>query len=320
MTEADAELPETTETALSLSQERLSAKSGKSTQEAPVAKAEPSAQAQAADEDADATQADTASPAADKPDFSFVADPAFRAALENPNPKVLHDRLKALMGDYTQKSQKASEYEKKAAAFDDLISVPGAQEAIANLLAGAGRPSNPEPEEIPDLSNMDSKEIIAYFDKRIEAKAEALAERKIAERVQQPVARVQGILNVARGMYAEWQDRVPEAVYKATWDEAVKAFGEDAFTPENTPILFTPYLKAAAARIELEAIKGAKAKSAEVAKRATSPAGTSGSPSRPAVDKPIAKGDKGAIRSATAREVLERYGWSERDLDAAAKR
>jgi hypothetical protein len=140
----------------------------------------------------------------------------------------------------------------------------------------------------------------------------------VAEKVTKPVSRVQGVLSVARGMFGEWQDKVPEAAYKAAWDEAVQEFGEDSFTPENTKRLFTPYLKAAAARQELEAIKGAKAKSAEVAKRATSPAGSATAAPRPA-EKPIAPGDRAAIRAKTRAQLLEQMGWSESDLDSAAR-
>lgn len=321
MTEADAELPETTENALNLSKERLGAKTPATTQAAQVGETEPSAQAQAAANDGEETQGDQPSPEPKKAEYTFVANPVLRAALEaNPLPDEAVESLRGWMADYTQKTQKASEYEKKARAFDDLVEIPGAQEALANLLAKQSQPQVAEEEEVPDLSNMDSKDIVAFFDKRMKAQAQALAEKLVSERVEKPVARVQGVLSTVKSLYATWQDKVTEQTYRSAWDEARADYGDEAFTPENTKILFTPYLKAAAARQELEAIKGAKAKSAEVAKRATSPSGTSGSPSRPAVDTPIAKGDKAAIRAKTLKDIAERIGYTERDLDAASKR
>lgn len=322
MTEADAGLPETQEQALSLSKERLERIAPKPTQKAASAPTEPPAQAQAADDEGKATQGDEPSPEPKKAEYSFVANPVLRAALEaNPLPDEAVESLKGWMADYTQKSQKAArvdEYEKKARAFDDLVEIPGAQEALAGLLARQGKPEAPEVEDVPDLSSMDSKDIIAFFDKRIEAKAQALAERMVAERVEKPVARVQGVLSTVKAMYGEWKDKVTEATYRSAWDEARADYGDDAFTPENAKILFTPYLKAAAARQELEAIKGAKAKSAEVAKRATSPAGSATAAPRPS-QAPIAPGDKAAIRARTLAMLEEQNGWTASDLDAAAR-
>ena len=319
MTEADAGLPETQEQALSLSKERLERIAPKPTQKAAPAKAEPPAQAQAADDEGEGAKAEPASPEPKKAEYTFVANPVLRAALEaNPLPDEAVESLKGWMADYTQKSQKASEYEKKARAFDDLVEIPGAQEALAGLLAQQGRASEPEPEEVPDLSSMDSKDIVAFFDKRIQAQAQALAEKMVAERVEKPVARVQGVLSAVTSMYGEWKDKVTEATYRSAWDEARADYGEDAFTPQNAKILFTPYLKAAAARQELDAIKGAKAKSAEVAKRATSPTGSATAAPRPS-QAPIAPGDKAAVRARTLAMLEEQNGWTASDLDAAAR-
>lgn len=319
MTEADAGLPETQEQALSLSKERLERMSPKPTQAAAPAKAEPPAQAQAADDEGEGAKAEPASPEPKKAEYSFVANPVLRAALEaNPLPDDAVESLKGWMADYTQKSQKASEYEKKARAFDDLVEIPGAQEALAGLLAQQGRAQEPEPEEVPDLSSMDSKDIVAFFDKRIQAQAQALAEKMVADRVEKPVARVQGVLSTVKSMYGDWKDKVTEATYRSAWDEARADYGEDAFTPQNAKILFTPYLKAAAARQELEAIKGVKAKSAEVAKRATSPTGSATAAPRPS-QAPIAPGDRAAVRARTLAMLEEQNGWTASDLDAAAR-
>lgn len=319
MTEADAGLPETQEQALSLSKERLERMSPKPTQAAAPAKAEPPAQAQAADDEGEGAKAKPASPEPKKAEYSFVANPVLRAALEaNPLPDDAVESLKGWMADYTQKSQKASEYEKKARAFDDLVEIPGAQEALAGLLAQQGRAQEPEPEELPDLSSMDSKDIVAYFDKRNEARARAIAREMVAEQVVQPAARVQGVISTVKSWFGEWKDKVTEANYRSAWDEARADYGEDAFTPENTKILFTPYLKAAVLRQELEAIKGAKAKSAEVAKRATSPTGSATAAPRPS-QAPIAPGDRAAVRARTLAMLEEQNGWTASDLDAAAR-
>lgn len=318
MSEADTGLPETTEQALDLSKERLDAAS---TQDGHAVDGEQPAEAQAADEALEGQTTGDAQSGARKSDFSFVADPALRSALEASQlPAEARAALKAWQADYTRKSQVASEYERKAQAWEALESMPGARKAIADLFAQAESGGQPqaEPEEMVDLTQADNDTIWKAIRTEAAKQAKVIAEQMLQERIIAPVSTRQQVIESAKSLYPDWQSRLDESGFKQAWAEAVSHYGEDAFTPQNTGHLFAPFLERAAVKRELDAIKGKQAKDAGYAKRAISPAGLSTSATQSSQNGKIAPGDKKAVRALTRQQILERFGWSERDLNNAA--
>lgn len=321
MTEADAGLPETTEQALVLSKERLAARTAPTQVEPPVEVEQPT-EAQAAAGAEAGTKPIGQSEAGAKADFSFVADPALRTALEKANLDAgTREKFKAWTTDYTQKTQRASEYERKAQAWEALEGIPGAKKAIAQLLASAESGGEPEPDEVlPDLTTMDNKDIVAFI--RAEAKrlARDEAESTLRQRVLEPATRKDQILSVPAGMFKEWKDVLPRDEFIKVWEESVAYYGEDQFTPENAGRLFQPFLDKAVLAREVAGFKAKQSKDAAVAQRATSPAGSSivsAGAKEPETAKPTGKPED--ARKRTKAELLERFGWSERDLEQAAR-
>ncbi|MEB3198850.1 MAG: hypothetical protein VKP62_16785 [Candidatus Sericytochromatia bacterium] len=318
MTEADSGLPETTEQALDLSKERLEASS---TQDGSPGAGEQLGEAQAADEALEGQTTGNAQSGARKSDFSFVADPALRSALEASQlPADARAALKAWQADYTRKAQAAAEYERKAQAWEALESMPGARQAIADLFAqgDASSASSPKAEELVDLTQADNETIWKAIRDEAAKQAKVIAEQMLQERIIAPVSTRQRVVESAKSLYSDWQDRLDETGFKQAWADAVSHYGEDAFTPENTGHLFSPFLERAAVKRELESIKGKQAKDAGFAKRAISPAGLSTSATQSSQNSKIAPGDKKAVRALTRQQILERFGWSERDLNNAA--
>lgn len=320
MTEADTGLPQTTEQALSLSKVRLDAQAPKPATPKATESPEQPAQAQAA-ADSEAPTKPTGQSAPKKADFSFVADPRLRSALEANNiPDDAAQVLKDWSADYTKKSQKAKEYEQKAQAWDAIESLPNAKKVIADLIANADAEA-PEPEPEVDLTQADNKTIWAAIRAEAKKMAREEAQATLREQVLEPVSSRQQILSTAAGLYGEWKERLDEPTFKAAWSEAVGHYGETAFTPDNVERLFVPFLKSAAAERELTAYRGKQTKDAEVARRATSPAGTSSvaatAPSGEGAE--VADGRASTARARTLKMLRERFGWDERDLEASAK-
>lgn len=321
MTEAETGLPQTTEQALSLSKVRLDASAPKPATPKATESPEQPAQAQAA-ADSEAGTKPNGQSAPKKADFSFVADPRLRAALEANNlPDDAAQALRDWTADYTKKSQRAKEYEQKAQAWDAIESLPNAKRVIADLIASADAPPAPEPEPEFDYSAATSAEIKAHIREEIRKGSREVAETLLRERVLEPVSNRQQILTAAAGLYGEWKERLDESAFKAAWSDAVGHYGETAFTPDNVDRLFVPFLKSAAAERELMAFKGKKTQDAEVARRATSPAGTSSvaatAPSGEGAE--AADGRTSTARARTLKMLRERFGWDERDLEASAK-
>ena len=240
VSEADTGLPETTEQALDMSKERLGAAS---TQESQPDAGEQPAEAQAADEALEGQTTGDAQSGARKSDFSFVADPALRSALEASQlPAEARAALKAWQADYTRKSQVASEYERKAQAWEALESMPGARKAIADLFAQAESSGQPqaEPEEMVDLTQADNETIWKAIKSEAAKQAKVIAEQMLQERIIAPVSTRQRVIDSAKSLYPDWSERLDEAGFKQAWSDAVGHYGEDAFTPENTAHLFSP--------------------------------------------------------------------------------
>lgn len=314
MTEADSGLPETTEQALSLSKERLSTQQAESkSQEQPV-------EAQAAADVGDGGTKSNAQSGETKADFSFLADPKLRAAFETASlPPDAAQAMKAWAADYTRKSQALKEYEGKARAWDTLEEIPGSRKAIAELLSQSEVEAEPDISEQVDLTRADNETIWRAIREEAAKLARQVAEETLHEKVIAPVSTRQSVINSAKSMWPEWQNRLDEGSFKQAWDEAVRHYGEDAFNPQNTPYLFEPFLKGAAARRELDEIKGNRSRDVDFAKRATSPAGSSGSASRsPRSEDSLKTMDKRSVREATRKQIMERFGWSESDLNRAA--
>lgn len=312
MSEANSGLPETTEQALELSKERLS------TQESAGSGREQSGEAQAAANSGE-TKGDAQSSA--EADFSFLADPNLRAAFEQANLSgEVAQAMKAWVADYTRKSQAISEYESKAAAWEALEEIPGARKTIAELLSQDDDDAyEPVEEEPVDLTTADNETIWNAIREEASKLARQAAEDTLQERLIEPVTNRQSVINSAKSLWPKWQDKVDEAGFRQAWEEAVNHYGEDSFNPQNTPYLFEPFLKSAAARQELEVIKGNRTREVDFVKRATSPAGSSGSASRSSrEDSAITKMDKRSVRSMTRKQILERFGWSESDLNRSA--
>lgn len=318
MTEADAGLPETTEQALELSKARLT---GDSTPPKPaVAVDEQPSEAQAADEADEGAQPEGQPEADAEADFSNVADPKFRAALESGNKVEVAKRLREWQASVTKKEQAAAARLRQAEAWEALGQVEGAQEVIADLLAGrTPARKQPEPEPVPDFTQMTNEEILAQIDARAEKRAKALIEQTVEERFVAPRTRAEKILNVAVGLFDGYKSNLTEDAYRATWAQAVDHYGEAAFTPENTERLFKPFLEAAVTKAELAKIKGARTQDAEVARRATSPAGSGKAASGIPPEAPKRDGKAQTARAKTRQEMLERFGWTESVLDRAAK-
>lgn len=314
MSEADSGLPETTEQALSLSKERLS------TQRAVNSSGEQPVEAQAAADYGDVqTKGDAQSDVA-KADFSFLADPKLRSAFEGAGlTGDVANAMKAWVADYTRKSQALSEYETKARAWDALEEMPGSKKAIAELIASTGDQEQAEVEEPIDLTRADNETIYKVIREEAAKLARKVAEDTLNEKVIAPVSARNQIVDTAKSMWPAWQDRLDEASFKSAWNEAVAHYGADSFNPQNTPYLFEPFLRHAASRRELESIKGSKTREADFAKRATSPVGHSTSVGKGSSgDLKINSLDKGAVRTMTRQQIMERFGWSESDLNRAA--
>ncbi len=314
MSEAESGLPETTEQALSLSKERLS------TQKSSAGGGEQSVEAQAAaDVGNSGTKGDAQSGDA-KADFSFLGDPTLRSAFESASlPPEAIQAMKAWTADYTRKSQALKEAEGKAQAWEALEGIPGSRQAIAELLAQSDPASEPEQEELVDLTSADNETIWAAIKNEAAKLAREIAEQTLNERVIAPVSQRQQIIETAKSLWPEWQGRLDEAGFKQAWSEALAHYGEDVFNPQNTPYLFEPFLKHAASRRELESIKGNRSREADFAKKATSPTGSSSSVSRSIRDD-VRSGpaDKKSLRDITRKQIMERFGWSESDLNRAA--
>lgn len=313
MSEADSGLPETTEQAISLSKERLS------TQSDSAMAGEQSGEAQAAANSGE-TKGYAQSDA--EADFSFLADPKLRSAFEQANlPTDVAHAMRAWVADYTRKSQALSEYEGKASAWDALEQLPGAKKAIAEILAESEDDDGYEPveEEQVDLTSADNETIWNAIRNEAAKLAKEAAERTLEEKVIAPVSIRQNIINSAKSLWPRWRDKVDEAGFRQAWEEAVSHYGQEAFNPQNTPYLFEPFLKGAAARRELESIKGNRSREVDFVKRATSPAGSSGSASRSSRANSGNYGmNKQEVRSMTRKQIMERFGWSESDLNRAA--
>ena len=321
MTEADAGLPETTEQALSLSKERLDAQAAKPStpKAAPVAPEQPSKAQAATGAEAEETKP-TGQSTPNAVDFSYIADPDLRAALEKANlPDTATKSLKGWVADYTKKSQAASANERKAQAWEAAESLPGFKAAMAALVAKAETPEVVAEPEV-DLTQADNKTIWAAIRAEAKKMARAEAESMVNERVFEPVTNQQKIVAEAKGLFSEWKDRVDEATFRATWDATRTHYGDEAFTPQNVKVLFEPFLNAAAVSAELAVLKGKRTKDSEAALKAISPAG-GGSIATRGADAPKAKpdGKRETARQATKAELLERFGWSESDLEAAAR-
>ena len=321
VTEAETGLPDTTEAALDMSKVRLEAIKAKAPTHPADADgaAEQPEKAQAAEgSEAEVTKGAPAQSTAKNTEYSFVADPALRAALEATNlPEDARRSLKKWGADYTQKSQQAAkvaDYEQKARALEALSELPGFEEAVGNLIAKS-KQGGAEVEPEPDLTKADNATILRFIRDEARRQAEAM----VQERVVRPVTANQQILAKAAGMYGEWQEHLDEAAFKEAWNEAVDTHRGD-ITPDNVERLFKPFLKAASAARELEAIRGQKSKSAEAAARAISPAGGSSSATASSRQQAPSKDGKAeTARMRTKKMLEERFGWSESDLDAAAK-
>lgn len=314
MTEADSGLPETTEQALTLSKERLS------TQQANVGGGEQPAEAQAAAVDGGGETKGEAQSGEAKADFSFLADPKLRAAFETASlPPEAAQAMKAWAADYTRKSQALRDYEGKARAWETLEGMPGSRKAIAELLAQSEPEPEPDISEQIDLTRADNETIWRAIREEAAKLARQVAEETLHEKVIAPVSTRQSVINSAKALWPQWKDRLDEGSFKKAWDEAVQHYGPDSFNPENAAYLFEPFLKSAAVRKELEEIKGSRMREVDIAKRATSPVGSSGSASRSTRSDSGSMGmDKQSVRSATRKQILERFGWSESDLNRAA--
>lgn len=314
MSEAESGLPATTEQAISLSKERLS------TQKTVAGVGEQSVEAQAAaDVGYGETKGDAQSGEATA-DFSFLGDPNLRSAFEQASlpPEAVH-AMKAWAADYTRKSQALRDAESKAQAWEALEGIPGSRQAIAELLAQSDDPSVPEQEELVDLTSADNETIWKAIKTEAAKLAREIAEQTLNEKVIAPVSERQQIVESAKSLWPKWQGRLDEAGFKQAWSEAIAHYGEDAFNPQNTPYLFEPFLKHAASTRELESIKGGRSREADIAKKATSPTGSSTSVSRTSRDD-LRSGpaDKKSLRDITRKQIMERFGWSESDLNRAA--
>lgn len=325
MSEADNGL--TTEGALELSKERLGQKPPPATQEPdPAVEQQPDAAQAAADgEQAEATPGD-GKPGGERADFSWVQDPQVRAALEQTNDSTVAKWLKDWDTQYRKATQERSEakkaaddYRKKAELYDTF----DGDEDVRAAIAGAIQAKSAKKQATPfPWDTATAAEIQAEIERIADAKAEAKAEAKIRERVQAPQERVQAVLGKAASMFQEsWKDRMSKEQYLAAWEHARQHYGDDAFQADNVEQLFGPILEAAATKAELDKFKGAQAGAAKQALKATSPAGTAGSvaarPTKPQAKKPDGKPE--TAREATKAALLERYGWTERDLDEAAR-
>lgn len=314
MSEAESGLPETTEQALSLSKERLS------TQRGALGGGEQPVEAQAAVDSGDGETKGDAQSGDAATDFSFLGDPNLRAAFEKASlPPEVAQAMKAWTADYTRKSQALKEAEGKAQAWEALEGIPGSRQAIAELLAQSDDSSVPEQEELVDLTSADNETIWAAIKTEAAKLAREIAEQTLNERVIAPVTQRQQIIDSAKSLWPKWQAKVDEASFKEAWSEALAHYGEDAFNPQNTPFLFEPFLKHAASRRELESIKGGRSREADIAKKATSPTGSSTSVSRSSRDDVrTGPADKKSLRDITRKQIMERFGWSESDLNRAA--
>lgn len=314
MTEADSGLPETTEQALSLSKERLSTQMGN------TGGGEQPAEAQAAAIDGGGETKGDAQSGEAKADFSFLADPTLRSAFESADlsPEAIQ-AMKAWTADYTRKSQALKDAEGKARAWEALEEIPNSRQVIAQLLAQPGEQKAEEPEELVDLTSADNETIWKAIKQEAAKLARQVAEQTLNEKVIAPVTSRQQVIDSAKSLWSKWQGKLDESSFKEAWGEAVKHYGEDAFNPQNTPYLFEPFLQSAAVKRELDSIKGSRSKEIDFAKKATSPTGTSSSVNRSSKsDMKMTGLDKSEIRAATRKQILERFGWSESDLNRAA--
>lgn len=321
-----AGLPKTTEEAISLSKLRLGGKPAAVTQEAtPEAKEQPQ-DAQAAVEPVAEAKPEGQPTEQPKAGFSWVADPAKRAALEGANlPSDVADWLNEWQAANTRKLQEAAEIRKqadglrkKAEAWETVEGDPRLRKAIAQAMVAAE--AEPEPEKPFDYASATSDEI----ERHITAKAAKIAESLVNERVIAPKTKAQKVLDAAASAYAEWQQAgLDEAGYRAAWTEAVGALGEAAFMadPDRAPSLAKPYLEKAALKRQLAAIEARTKQAAVSAQRATSPAGTSAVAAQ-AEPKPVERKPDGSPKTARERTMAlleQRYGWTQRDLETAAR-
>lgn len=325
LTEAETGLPQTTEAALALSKARFPDKGTPTQAEAkPVAEQPGDAQVEVEPKAGTNPPGESEAPKA-KPDWSFMADPTLRAALEAANlPPEAHSKFKDWQADYTRKTQAAKAAEAKAAAWSELESDPEMFEVVKEAYAAkvTGKPVKKAEKPKPfDYANATSEEIEAH----IEAKAAALAEQRakalIEAEVKGPITRERQIVAKVEGLYAEVKTALSPDQYRAAWDKARAHYGDGAFTPDNAEVLFRPILDAEVAKAELERIRGEQRKDAGLALRATTPAGTSATvkDAPKVVQKIEPDGKPQTARSKTLEEVEARYGYSRDTLERAAR-
>ena len=327
MTEAETGLPQTTEAALALSKERLGIKPDPAT---PPPAAEVVEQPGNAQVTAETTAQTNPAPAVEskatevKPDWSFVADPQLRSALEGANlPPEAHSKFKDWQADYTRKSQAAKAYEAKAAAWTELESDPDLFGALKDAYAAkvTGKKPAAEVKKAFDYANSTSEEIEAHIEAQIEAKAEARARALIEAEVKAPVTRERQIKATVEGLYSEVKSNLTQEQYIAAWDKARAHYGDEAFTPENAKALFQPILEAEVAKAELARIKTQKAQDAGLALKAATPAGTAGSvkDKPPAAPERKPDGKAETARQRTLETLEQRYGYTRAQLEQAAR-
>lgn len=324
MSEASDGLPESTQAALDLSTARLSELSGKpATPVKAEGAGEDPSKAQAAAEGSEASTPTVETPAAPKADFSWVTDAELRSTLEATGSVKAAEWLKGFNAKHTQATQERAKLEKelegvrhRAQAFDVIDNDPDLSAAVATAMAQ--RKQKVQPKVV--WSELTSEQVDAEMDRRIETRAREVAEALLNEKVVSPATRQRAVVGKATSMYADWKDRLSEAEYRDAWEHARTHYGDDAFSADNVETLFRPILTMKAAEKELAALKGAKATQATQALKATSPAGTSGVAT--GAPKPVERkpdGKKETARTRTLNHIQERYGWTESDLEAAAR-
>lgn len=323
MSEAETGLHQTTESALALSKDRLAAMAAP-TQESAEPVGEQPGEAQDTAPDGAGTNPAGESKEPPKADWSFVADPSLRAALEAAQlPVEAHSKFKDWVGDYTRKTQAAKEAAEGHAAWRDVVSDPDLFGALKAAYEAKKAGRKPEPEKAAEpfkWASATESEIDAEITRRAEAIAAKTAQRVVDSEVKAPQTRRQQTVARAEALYQEVQGSMSPEQFRSAFGAAVQHFGQDAFTPDNVETLFRPFLDMERAKAELAAAKAATQKDVALARKATSPAGSS-SPAfnKPQPRKPAAPdGDPRTAREATKR-ALEEMGFNLADLERAAR-
>lgn len=318
--------PQSTEAALAMSTARLEAmSSGKAPQGEPAGGGGDPEGAQATADAKAGAATPTAEPTVKQADFSWVGDAKLRSALEATNSPDIAKWLKDTIATQTQTSQAKSALEKevealrvKAQAFDTIDADDELSAAVAK--AYAAKKEKPAAKPRADLTQADNATIWAEIERVAEEKAQAIAERLLNDKVISPQNRKQAVLQKAIDLYPSWKDRLTPDQFKAVWKHTVEHWGEGSFSADNVERLFEPFLTIEATKAELETHKGVKAAEAAQALKATSPAGTSGvasAPVKPVERKPDGKTE--TTRGRTLAAIQERYGWTESQLEEAAR-